>query len=156
MYKSDKRTTEEALLLFQLQLLANESMSAKNDDYAAPVREAMKKVCEGKNLYRIVNRCRRISLSVMIPLVCDKQSDKIDGHKFILVLHALAELIINDGYNLPVEVIEQFEPFLEVESNQDVKGDKKISDDDWLRIKQSAEKIANKIYIKLKEEGYYA
>jgi hypothetical protein len=48
-----------------------------------------------------------------------------------------------------------FEPFLEVENEQDALNGKKISDQDWLNIKNSAEKVGKKLFEQLRQNGYY-
>lgn len=147
-YKSDKVAFEHAFLPFQLGIVAIEGISSQNSIFAEKAKDAFKKACEGKDTIKIVRRCHRISHDILLPMR-DKSNDKISGHKFIIMLYALAQEILNSGYILPDYVIESFEPFLELELNQE------MPDEDWINIKKSGEKIAYKIYNKLTELGYY-
>jgi hypothetical protein len=147
MYKSEKRLVEEIFLPFQLMLTALESL--EREDYAAPLKALITKLGAGKDVVKITRRCGRLSYEALY-CVEDKQSRKVSGHKFILMLHALAELIIDSGFPLPEEVIKSFEPFFEVESSMDV------SEEDWINIRDSAAKTARKVFEKLNQLGYYA
>ena len=148
MYKSDKVALEHAFLPFQLAVVAIEALSSQNSIFAEKAKGAFEEAIGEKSSDKIARRCRRLSNDVM-GVIEDKSNKKVSGHKFIIMLHALAQEILDNGYVLPDYVIQSFDPFLELESNQEV------GDEDWQNIKKSAEKTANKIYNNLTELGYY-
>jgi hypothetical protein len=147
MYKSDKAAFSEAFLLFQLGVVALESL--KSVQYADIVKEAMKKSLDGKDSTKILKRCQRVTHEIIEPAVANKAEKLLSGHKMILFLHSLAEAIIESGYPLPEYVVTAFEPFLEVEHDQP------LPDQDWKNLKASAEKSARKVLDRLREAGYF-
>lgn len=152
MYRSDKKLTEDLFFPFQLLLLALESLGAsKGEAMAEKIKEAIasyvSKYRHQDDSIKFIRRCERISREVLLDMA-DK--NKFSGHKFILVLHCVAQDLIEDGYDFQPFVIELFEPFLEIEAQQD-----HISDDEWILLKKSAEKQAKKLLLKLKTLNYF-
>lgn len=152
MYRSDKTLTQDLFFPFQLLLLALESIRGETGEKLAHmVKEAVTKhVAEYRGRsdesIKFIKRCERLSHEVILDLA---DHDKISGHKFVLVLHRLAEMVIEKGCDVPEMVIELFRPFLEIEHNNP------ISDEDWNRLKKSAEKQANRLLVRLNERGYF-
>jgi len=155
MYKSDKTAFEHSFLLFMLGVVALNAIDKDKDKFADPVKKQFLKLCDGKDENKIIRRCWNVSRNVML-IAEDKAENLVSGHKLILILHALAEKVIDSNYRLPQEVVESFMPFLELEADQSIRWDGQvITDQDWLKMKTSAEKVAGKIFLKLREEGYY-
>lgn len=154
-YKSDKTALEESFLLFQLGVVALNAISKDIAEFAAPVKQVFLAATEGKNQLKIIKRCARVSKD-LAPLIQNKQEAKVEGHKFILILYSLAQNILDSGYVLPPQVIESFVPFLELEARQNKKSTgEEITTEDWSKIKASADKIAAKLFNKLRADGYY-
>lgn len=147
MYKSDKTAFSEAFLLFQLGVVALESLNSIK--HADIVKEAMKKSLDGKDSTKLLKRCQRVTHEIIEPVVANKAERLLSGHKMILFLHRLAELIIESGYPIAEHVVTTFEPFLEIEHEQP------LPDQDWKNLRASAEKSAKKAFLKLNEKGYY-
>jgi len=152
MYRSDKKLTEDLFIPFQLLMIALESVRGDEGERLARIikEEVRKYVSQFKSeadSVKFIKRCARISQEVLLD-VADKQ--KVSGHKFVLVLHHLTELMISEDYDVQPFVVELFEPFLEIEMEQN-----KISDEEWLALKKSAEKQARKILLKLKTLNYF-
>jgi ATP-dependent RNA circularization protein (DNA/RNA ligase family) len=146
-YVSDKKAIERAFILFQLQIISLEALTGDNHPVADKVRNAFYEACQHKDKSKMIRRCDRLSVAVMKPVL--ENQEKINGHKFILMLHALAQRIIDSGYIFPKFVTDAFEPFFEIEANQ------KIENDDWVALKNSAQKAARKLHERLLGEGYY-
>jgi len=144
-YVSYKRAFERGLLLFQLQVIAMESL--ESEEISKFVREAFIKAMGDNKKLKFINRCHNETKRIIEPIVRTK--DKLSGHKFILIMHSLVEQIIESGYDLPQFVVDTFEPFLEIEAEAP------LPTEEWLALKSSAEKSARKIYDKLISEGYY-
>ncbi|CAB4213354.1 hypothetical protein UFOVP1451_24 [uncultured Caudovirales phage] len=154
-YKSDKKAFEESFLLFQLGVVALNAISKDISEFAAPVKQVFLAATEGKNQVKIIKRCARVSKDLM-PLIQNKQEAKVEGHKFILILYSLTQKILDSGYILPPQVIEAFVPFLELEAAQDKRPSGEIiTNEDWLKIKASADKISGKLFSKLRSDGYF-
>jgi len=146
-YKSEKHLCEELFLLAGLSLLASGAMSdgkhlrEKLDDIVFKmIKES------GKDLAKLERRASRINWIVGVG---DMIKNQTHGHKFILIWHALAELLIERGWKMTQEILDCYEPFLEIESNM-------VNDDsEWIKLKQSANKQAKKLLNKLNENGFF-
>lgn len=142
MYKSEKQLVEENLLIFILSVIALESV--KDQKLASPLKKQFLENCKDKS-FKISRRCGRLVADLEI---VDKQNGMINGHKLILTIHSLAELLAEKG-QLKEFMIELFEPFLEIENRQ------QMDEKEWFVLKNSAEKQAIKLLNKLQKLGYY-
>lgn len=83
---------------------------------------------------------------------------RVDSHKFILVIYdIITELNHNQGVEIPAFYEELFKPFLMIEGLQDENTIRNsvLTDDDWTKMKKSAEKQAKKYVEVLKSKGYF-
>jgi len=102
------------------------------------------------------------SLSLSISAECAELfkeffREDVKSHKFVLILHQMACLLNEEGVYLPTFLEEVFAPFLEIEAVQDFNYslNKKLENDDWLRLKNSADKQAIKSLQAFKNRGYF-
>ena len=159
---TDKQACQQAIFPFMLFLMANRALSCENQyfmDLAMNVVTPMLEWKDGnksiprdeKDKAKLLRRLRKVSCEI-IDVIVDKRNDMVCGHKFILTVHKLAQKVLDTGFILQPEVIDLFEPFLEIEANQNknIKGEE-INEEDWLAMKRSADKLTEKIFIKINE-----
>jgi hypothetical protein len=148
-YRSDKHLVQDMFFPYNLTVLALESIGGKAGEAEAnKIRDAMQKYINGlgKSVHNTALRTEQLTLRAIKGA---QDRTKLSGHKFILTLHALAELVVEEGVWLPEFIEDLFAPFLEIEHQQE------IDEEEWLRLRASAVKQAKKILQKLQGEGYF-
>lgn len=152
---TDKQVIQQALLPFILTLIANRGLNSENKFYTKLAEEVTVSYLYGKDKAKLIRRLDRIAKEV-IDYVVNSQTDIVNTHKLILVIHNVAEKIIEGGFALSEKVVELFQPFLEIEGNQDktVEGEE-ITEADWLSLKTSADKIADKVFTNINKQLEY-
>lgn len=149
-YRSDKNLVQDLFLPYNLTVIALESLQG---DIGMKLAGMIKDNIQSYVKRYKVNAIHKISKRIdqlahkTITDIADKR--KLSGHKYIILLHSLAELIVAEGIWLPEWIEDIFVPFLEIEHQQE------ISDDEWLLLKASAEKQARKVLQKLQDEGFF-
>lgn len=152
-YKKASKLKEEIFILSHLLLVSRyaiqsnnqhevEQLSKQIEDYI--IEEVKTYSNKGYNQWQciIAKLNNKIKIGELI-------GEGKSSHKFILVLHAFMQELLDNDYQLPLQIIEFFEPFLEIENVQ------KISDEDWLSIKNSAEKRAKQLLKRLQKEHLF-
>lgn len=149
-YRSDKLLVQDLFFPFNLTVIALESIrDEQGDQLGSMIRDEIRNYMSqfgGKSICKIAKRVEALTKTCITDLVCDK---KLNGHKFILTIHALAELVVSEGIWLPEFIEKIFIPFFDIEEAQ------KIDEDEWLLLKKSANKQARKIFSKLQDEGFF-
>ena len=93
-----------------------------------------------KDFNKMISRCKRKAVLPIFRIFSDHQTRTVNTHKMVLAMHQVALVMKNDGL-LDKDVENIVEQFLDIESKQDETFDKKpISDEDWLKLKTSADK----------------
>ncbi len=147
--KTDKQIISQAFFPAVLSVVASEAISAGNDFYFKKTTDVLDGLFAGKDRAKLMRRALREAV-VVIKELQDAQSNKISGHKLILVIYELAQKVLDNHFALQPQVIELLGEFLEIEAKQDTTIDgKKINDEDWLAVKKSAEKQAERIFGKI-------
>jgi hypothetical protein len=135
-----------------LLIIANKALSSDNVKYAKLAEEVLRNILAGKNEAKLIRRLDREAFKIIV-ILRDNQTSIVNGHKAILAIHALAAKILESGFVLRQETLDLFQVFLEIEANQTKTIDgTPFSDEDWLNLKKSAEKQAEKMF---KELGQY-
>lgn len=148
---TDKQICQQAIFPFMLFLVANRGLSSKNQYYMDLAQDIVVKLLEGRDKAKLIRRLDRLAQEI-INLIADKRTDLVNGHKLILALHALAQKIIDSGFVFRSEIIDLFGHFLEIEANQDTTIDgKPITNQDWLKLKESADKVTEKIFVRIND-----
>jgi len=102
---------------------------------------------KAKMLRRLDRKAHEIYL-----VMRNKQDDTVHGHKAVLAFYGVAQKMIDDNFQFDQRVTDLIELFLKLEGQQDVDYlGNPLSDDDWLALKNSADKAAEKIYQIIKQ-----
>lgn len=148
MYKNQRILRDEIFILSHLFLVSKYALKG-NLSLAEEVEGIIKNqiaTCSNKTYVKWQNAIALINLRIkMYELIGEEKS----SHKFVLVLHALLQNIIDSGYKFPVYIADIFQKFLDIEAEQ------KIDDEDWLKIKKSSDKKAAKLLTRLQKEGLF-
>jgi hypothetical protein len=149
-YRSDKNLVQDLFLPYNLTVIALESIQGKvglelGDMIKGKIQPYVKQY-KANSLHKITKRIDQLAHKTITDII-DKR--KLSGHKFILLLHSLAELIIAEGVWLPEWIEDIFAPFLEIEHQQ------VIDEAEWIRLRASAQKQAKKILQKLQGERFF-
>lgn len=98
-----------------------------------------------KDMSKMFRRCQR-GIELIYNCFIDKQTNLVNTHKLILALHEIA-LIMKRDKLLGKKAEKLIEEFLKIEGEQSTTFDgKSISDQDWLRLKASADKKVEEIF----------
>jgi len=149
-YRSDKHLTQDMFFPYNLTVIALESIGGERGALLANnirnlTQEYMKQY-GNSSIHKIAKRVEGVTINCFKNIV-DKRT--LNGHKFILILHSVAELIVEENIWLPEFIEDIFEPFLELESQE------KMEEKDWVKLKASADKQAKKIVQSLQNQGYF-
>ena len=143
---TDKEFSQRYYLLILLAQISQIGIkNGKTSERVAKLRDECTKLIlkafeeEGKDATKLFRRCQR-AINAIYKIFTDKQTNLVNTHKLILALYNIA-LIMKQDNLLNKEVEKVMEKFLEIEGEQSTTFDgKSISDDDWVRLKTSADK----------------
>jgi hypothetical protein len=95
-----------------------------------------------ERLYRITKRLDKLACEA-IKLIMNKQNSEVNTHKAILAMNDVIQMAIDNNLftkEIVLKIVSLMEPFQEIEANM------QMSDEDWLALRASAKKQAEKIY----------
>ncbi len=95
-----------------------------------------------ERLYQLTKRLDKLACEA-IKLIMNKQTSEVNTHKAILVINTIAQMVIDSNIidlEMQQKIASLLEPFQEIEARMD------MNDEDWLALKNSADKQAKKIY----------
>lgn len=143
---NEKQICQQAIFPFLLGVTAARALTGQNERYIGETEKVITKLITGYDRHKILRRLSRCSANV-IDSVVDKQSDFVNGHKFILIIYFTAQRTLNSGIILSQEVLDLFDVFLDIEAGMTKTHDGKIiTDEDHEKLKKSSDKASERIF----------
>ena len=146
MYISDKNLVKIVIFPYFLGTLALNGITKNTNEFFKLCEicylEILDKYQKKDKLAKLNNRLDILTNKAIYELA-NKQTSEVNTHKAIIVINEIAQIAIDANlfdYEMQAKIASLLEPFQEIETRMD------ISDDDWLMLKNSAEKQAKKIY----------
>ena len=146
MYISDKNLVKIVIFPYFLGTLALNGITKNTNEFFKLCEicylEILDKYQKKDKLAKLNNRLDILTNKAIYELA-NKQTSEVNTHKAIIVINEIAQMAIDANlfdYEMQAKIASLLEPFQEIETRMD------ISDDDWLMLKNSAEKQAKKIY----------
>ena len=147
MYISDKNLIKIVIFPYFLGTLAlSDGITRNKDDFFKLCKyfylEILDKYQKKDKLAKLNNRLDILTNKAIYELA-NKQTREINTHKAIIVINEIAQMAIDTNlfdFEMQAKIASLLEPFQEIETRM------QISDEDWLMLKNSAEKQAKKIY----------
>jgi hypothetical protein len=147
-YKNQRILRDEIFILSHLFLVSKYALRG-NPSLSAEVEDVIKyqiATFSNKTYAKWQNKIALINFEVkMYELIGEEKS----SHKFVIVLHALLQKIIDSDYKFPAYIADIFQKFLDIEAEQ------KIDDDDWFEIKESSNVKADELLARLQAKGLF-
>ena len=145
-YISDNNLVKIAVFPYFLGTLALNGITKNTNEFFKLCEsfylEILDKYNKKERLKRINNRLDILTKEAIYELA-NKQTSEVNTHKAILVINTIAQMAIDNkiiDIDMEKKIASLLEPFQEIESRMD------MSDEDWLALKNSADKQAKKIY----------
>lgn len=146
MYISDKNLVKIVIFPYFLGTLALNGITKNTNEFFKLCEicylEILDKYQKKDKLAKLNNRLDLLTNKAIYELA-NKQTSEVNTHKAIIVINEIAQMAIDANlfdYEMQAKIASLLEPFQEIETRMN------ISDDDWLMLKNSAEKQAKKIY----------
>lgn len=146
MYISDKNLVKIVIFPYFLGTLALNGITKNTNEFfklcESCYLEILDKYQKKDKLAKLNNRLDILTNKAIYELA-NKQTSEVNTHKAIIVINEIAQMAIDANlfdYEMQAKIASLLEPFQEIETRMN------ISDDDWLMLKNSAEKQAKKIY----------
>lgn len=146
MYISDKNLVKIVIFPYFLGTLALNGITKNTNEFFKLCEfcylEILDKYQKKDKLAKLNNRLDILTNKAIYELA-NKQTKEVNTHKAIIVINEIAQMAIDANlfdYEMQAKIASLLEPFQEIETRMN------ISDDDWLMLKNSAEKQAKKIY----------
>lgn len=146
MYISDKNLVKIVIFPYFLGTLALNGITKNTNEFFKLCEicylEILDKYQKKDKLAKLNNRLDILTNKAIYELA-NKQTKEVNTHKAIIVINVIAQMAIDANlfdYEMQAKIASLLEPFQEIETRMN------ISDDDWLMLKNSAEKQAKKIY----------
>ena len=144
MYIHDKNFIKMAIVPYFLGTLAENGITVEKDKFFKLCKTFYIDLCNKylKDIQKINNRLDNLVFKIFNE-IRDVKKKEINTHKAIIALNTVIQLAIsNNDYeeSYAYELISLLEPFQELESQM------KMKDEEWLALKESADKKAKKIY----------
>ena len=146
MYISDKNLVKIVIFPYFLGTLALNGITKNTNEFFKLCEtcylEILDKYQKKDKLAKLNNRLDILTNKAIYELA-NKQNSQVNTHKAIIVINEIAQMAIDANlfnYEMQTKIASLLEPFQEIETRMN------ISDDDWLMLKNSAEKQAKKIY----------
>lgn len=146
MYISDKNLVRIVIFPYFLGTLALNGITKNTNEFFKLCEicylEILDKYQKKDKLAKLNNRLDILTNKAIYELA-NKQTSEVNTHKAIIVINEIAQMAIDANlfdYEMQAKIASLLEPFQEIETRMN------ISDDDWLMLKNSAEKQAKKIY----------
>lgn len=146
MYISDKNLVKIVIFPYFLGTLALNGITKNTNEFFKLCEtcylEILDRYQKKDKLAKLNNRLDILTNKAIYELA-NKQTREINTHKAIIVINEIAQMAIDADlfdYEMQVKIASLLEPFQEIETRM------QISDEDWLMLKNSAEKQAKKIY----------
>lgn len=144
MYISDKNLIKIVIFPYFLGTLALNGITAEKEKYFNVCKNFYTEILTkyNKDINKINNRLDKL-INLAILEIYDKQNFQINTHKTIIAINTVAQMAL-DNDKLKIDnkesILELFKPFQEIEARMI------MSDEEWLALKNSADKQAKKIY----------
>lgn len=145
-YISDKNLVKIVIFPYFLGTLALNGITKNTNEFFKLCEicylEILDKYQKKDKLAKLNNRLDILTNKAIYELA-NKQTSEVNTHKAIIVINEIAQMAIDANlfnYEMQAKIASLLEPFQEIETRMN------ISDDDWLMLKNSAEKQAKKIY----------
>jgi hypothetical protein len=146
---SERRRIEQAFIFIQLYFVVKYEAISGFEDRKSTIEKYIQGILKPNNpkeLNKINNRISKLNIDSGI---MDMLKNNIHGHKFILLMYFLTlEIVENSNTILPEELQSLFNDFLEVENENNTEEARE-------KLRLSARKQAKKLFIKIKNLGYY-
>lgn len=143
---NEKNICQQAIFPFLLGVAAARALSGSNLLYISKTQLVLEKMLAGFNKDKILRRIGRTSSFIINSLV-DKQTDEVNGHKFILVIYFIAQKALDSGIVFDQELLDLFDVFFEIEAEMSKNHEGKvITEQDYSKLKESAERTSTKIF----------
>ena len=146
MYISDKNLVKIVIFPYFLGTLALNGITKNTNEFFKLCEicylEILDKYQKKDKLAKLNNRLDILTNKAICELT-NKQTKEVNTHKAIIIINEIAQMAIDANlfdYEMQAKIASLLEPFQEIETRMN------ISDDDWLMLKNSAEKQAKKIY----------
>jgi len=146
MYISDKNLVKIVIFPYFLGTLALNGITKNTNEFfklcESCYLEILDRYQKKDKLAKLNNRLDILTNKAIYELA-NKQTREVNTHKAIIVINIVAQMAIDASlfdYEMQAKIASLLEPFQEIETRM------QISDDDWLMLKNSAEKQAKKIY----------
>ena len=146
MYISDKNLVKIVIFPYFLGTLALNGITKNTNEFFKLCEtcylEILDKYQKKDKLAKLNNRLDILTNKAIYELA-NKQNSQVNTHKAIIVINEIAQMAIDANlfdYEMQAKIASLLEPFQEIETRMN------ISDEDWLMLKNSAEKQAKKIY----------
>ena len=146
MYISDKNLVKIVIFPYFLGTLALNGITKNTNEFFKLCEicylEILDKYQKKDKLAKLNNRLDILTNKAIYELA-NKQTSEVNTHKAIIVINEIAQMAIDANlfdYEMQAKIASLLEPFQEIETRM------QISDEDWLMLKNSAEKQAKKIY----------
>ncbi len=133
-----------AIVPYFLGTLAENGITVEKDKFFKLCKTFYVDLCDKylKDIQKINNRLDNLVFKIFNE-IRDLQKKEINAHKAIIALNTVIQLAISNGDyadDFANQLISLLEPFQELESQMEMK------DDEWLALKESADKRAKNIY----------
>ena len=145
-YISDANLLKITIFPYFLGTLALNGITRNTNDFfkicESCYLEILDKYNKRERLKRINSRLDILTKDAIYELA-NKQTSEVNTHKAILVINTIAQMVIDSNIidlEMQQKIASLLEPFQEIEARMD------MSDEDWLALKNSADKQAKKIY----------
>jgi hypothetical protein len=144
MYISDKNFIKMAIVPYFLGTLAENGITVEKDKFFKLCKTFYVDLCDKylKDIQKINNRLDNLVFKIFNE-IRDVQKKEINAHKAIIALNTVIQLAISNGDyadDFANQLISLLEPFQELESQIE------MADEEWLALKESADKRAKNIY----------
>lgn len=144
--KSDKQVILQAILPFCLFQLTQGGMKGKVNEIEALSQALIIELIGNKDKAKMLRRLDRKAHEIYL-VMRNAKDDTVSGHKAVLTFYSVAQKMIDNDFKFDSRVVDLIDLFLKLEGQQDVDYlGNPISDEDWLALKASADKAAEKIY----------
>lgn len=145
-YISDANLIKITIFPYFLGTLALEGIKVKTSEFFELCKDCyidiLSEYGKEERLYRITKRLNKLTCEA-IKEIMNKQTFEVNTHKAILIINTIAQMVIDSNIidlEMQQKIASLLEPFQEIEARMD------MSDEDWLALKNSADKQAKKIY----------
>lgn len=143
MYINDRDLIKIVIFPYFLGFLALNGITFKKGDYFNLCKLCYTEILDkyNKDIHKINKRLDKLTNLAIIEII-NKQTLQVNTHKAIIIINFVAQMALenNDLKSEQEKIISLFEPFQEIESKM------KMNDDEWVIMRDSANKQAKKIY----------